>query len=294
MARNDRMARRALPSPPAAGVPKEDVAPAVRVEVADRSDAPRGVSRERRAGCAFRDDAPAFHRVEPPVAADVAEQHVVAPVAVEVADARHAPVEAPRQVRPAGLLRDRAPAVHRVVRPGSVEAAQQQVVAAVVVEVADAGDAPLGTSGQVCPAPARVGHGTAAEGVVRPRPVGAPQQHVVGAVAVEVSACGPVPPGFPGHRKSSRRAESGSGVGAPRAVLVADDRRVQPRAVEVEQLRTSRRGSGRHEDERRASRTTPAAGRNGPTRRTRRGFGFEGGRRPAHGQAPGVIGPTQH
>ena len=121
------VAHKTLVAPPPAQVSKENVAATVGVEVTDRNQTPSG-SAERRLGHTLREDLAAVHGEEAPAAVDVAEQNVVAAIGVEVPYARHSPVWAPRQTRPAALGPDHVPPPHRVIQPTPVVAPHQQVV----------------------------------------------------------------------------------------------------------------------------------------------------------------------
>ena len=167
-------------------VAQEDVGPAVAVDVADAGEAPVRVRRQAAQGAAAGGDAGAVHRVVAPAPVLVAEQHVVPAVAAEVADAGEAPCGVRREVRRFAVAGQRPAAVHRVAAPASVLVAQEDVVPAVAVEVAEAAEAPREVARQVRGAPAGDG-APPVHGVVVPASVGVAEQHVVVAVAVEVA-----------------------------------------------------------------------------------------------------------
>ena len=182
-------------------MPKQHVGRPVAVQIADPRHPPGGVARQSRRAAAGA-DAPTVHEAEMPAPVRVvAQQHVVAPVGVEVADAGDPPSRVGRQIRLPALGLDPMRAVHGVVLPAAVVVAQQHVVHAVAVQVADPGERPGAVGGQVHRA-ALVRHVSATvHRVQAPATVAVTQQHVVPPVAVEVADGG-----RPGRRKFRRGA----------------------------------------------------------------------------------------
>ena len=80
-----------------------------------------------------------------PAAVGVAEEDILFPVAVHVADAGELPVGAALEGDRAAFGLDGGAAVHGVVHPSAVDVAEEDVVHPVAVEVADgAGEALIG------------------------------------------------------------------------------------------------------------------------------------------------------
>ena len=120
-----------------AGIAQQDVVGGVAVEIADADEGPVVVDGHRQSDAFVRSVA-AIHHVVVPAAVFVAQQHVAVTVTVEIADALEPPGPLGRQVGRAALADDALLAVHGVVQPAPVGVAQQEVVFAVAVEIANA------------------------------------------------------------------------------------------------------------------------------------------------------------
>ena len=234
------------PVPP--GVTQHHVIPAVAVEVPDAGDSPVEVGGEVGAAALGADVETPVHGVVVPASLDVSEQHVVLAVAVEVADAGDSPVEIGGEVGGAALGTDVQAPVHGIVEPASPGVSQQHVVLAVAVEVADAGDAPVEVCGEVGGSALGADVEAPVHGVVVPASLDVSEQHVVLAVAVEVSDAGDSPVEIGGEVGG---AALGADVQAPvHGVVepvppgVSQQHVVLAVAVEVAQVRARVRGVG--------------------------------------------------
>ena len=215
-------------------VAQQHVVAPVAVEVADARHLPGEVRRHAGDRAAAGNRGSPVHGVEVPAAVLVAQQHVVAPVAVEVADAGNRPGEGRRNGRRAAAG-EGAAAVHAVVVPAPLFVAQQHVVLAVAVEVADAGHLPGEVRSQVRRAAAGE-HGAAVHRVEVPAAVVVAQQHVVLPIAVEIADASDSPSQVPREVRGAVAGEHPVAVHrvvVPTPVRVAEQHVVPAVAVEV-------------------------------------------------------------
>ena len=117
---------------------QQHVVATVSVEVARARQRPGGIARQGRNAAIARDMAAAVHAVVAPAAIRMAQQHIRTTISVEVADARHRPLQIACQIRRAPAFGHLPATVHRVVAPATVRMAQQHIRATVAIEVADA------------------------------------------------------------------------------------------------------------------------------------------------------------
>ena len=116
--------------------------PAVAVEVAQACQVPVEAVGHAAHRAAARARQAAVHGVVVPAAVFVAEEDVVAVVAVEVGDAGHGPFGALGEVGLHGDVGRDGEAVERGVEPLAVGMAEHHVGLAVTAQVAEAGDVP--------------------------------------------------------------------------------------------------------------------------------------------------------
>ena len=215
---------------------QEHVVVAVAVQIADADEVEYFVARDPCRALVVGHGHPAVHRVVLPAPVLVAEQDLLAAVAVEIADAGDLPVGVgmdPYDPAPGG---DVAPAVHRVVPPPPVFVAQQHIVVAVVVEVAGPGQAPAAVAGHDG-GTASGCHGGVLDGVVVPAPAPAvPQEDIVRGVAVEIGDRCQLPIGIRVHHEAHafvRGITAVHGIDVPASVVVAQQDVVVAVAVEI-------------------------------------------------------------
>ena len=121
---------------PVVAVPHEHIVATVAIEIPDAGHRPCQVSGERHAAARGLHPSPVHRVVVPAPVVGAAHEHVVAAVAVQVADAGQRPGEVAGERHLASPGAHRA-AVHRVVPPAArVRVAQQHVRLAVAVEIA--------------------------------------------------------------------------------------------------------------------------------------------------------------
>ena len=116
----------------------------------------------------------------------MAHEHVVAPVAVEIADTGEPPARIAGQACAAARSTNGISPVHGVVVPAPGGVAHEHVVASVAVEIADAGEPPARIAVQTSAAARSTNGISPVHGVVVPAPGGVAHEHVVAPVAVEV------------------------------------------------------------------------------------------------------------
>ena len=137
-----RFGRHRLPRPAAVGMAQEHLGAAIGVEVTGADGSPESVGWQCRLLWGELSLASSHPVGLPDTLRPVAQEHVVATVAVKVGDRCHPPGRIGGKVGVSASGDDHAFAVHRVVRPTAIGTAQQCIVATVAVEVAGGDRAP--------------------------------------------------------------------------------------------------------------------------------------------------------